>query len=181
MDLWKESGNTVTSIYGDQWQPIGSIWNDISGATMNNVFSANEAKKARSFENYMASTAYQRMSDDLRAAGLNPALAVGNGSASVAGSPSGSSASATSAGNLGGVAHAVSKLASQAMLDATREKLSNTAKNGGSLGKTARDLQKVTNQATSALSQSKFDNNVNGNDIDVDKILDDLFVGTGKK
>lgn len=175
MDLWKEATPTVTSIYGDQWQPIGSIWNDISGTTLNNVFSSNEAKKAREFETYMASTAYQRLKDDLRAAGLNPALAVGNGSASVAGSPSGSAASATSAGNFGGVAHAVSKLASSAMLDATRSKLSNTAKNGGSLRKTASEIQKVTNQANSALSQSKFDNKVELSDSQIDKLFDDAF------
>lgn len=181
MDPWKEGYNTTTSIYGEQWNPLGSIWNDISGATMNNVFSANEAKKAREFENYMASTAYQRTTDDLRNAGLNPALAVGNGSASLGGSPSGSAASATSAGNLGGVAQAVSKLASQAMLEATRNKLSNTAKHGGDLGKTAREIQAVSNQANSALAKSKFDNNAVNGEESVEKMLDDIFAHIGKK
>lgn len=59
-----------------------------------NAFSASQAQINRDFQERMANSAYQRAVDDMRRAGLNPALAYQQGGAY---SPSGSSASSASA------------------------------------------------------------------------------------
>lgn len=59
-----------------------------------NAFSASEAQKSRDFSERMSSTSYQRAMNDMKAAGLNPALAISQGGAST---PSSASASASSA------------------------------------------------------------------------------------
>lgn len=61
---------------------------------ISNAFSASEAQKSRDFSERMSSSAYQRAMNDMKAAGLNPALAISQGGAST---PSSASASASSA------------------------------------------------------------------------------------
>lgn len=61
---------------------------------ISNAFSASEAQKSRDFSERMSSSAYQRAMNDMKAAGLNPALVISQGGAST---PSSASASASSA------------------------------------------------------------------------------------
>lgn len=81
-----------------QWlggDPVGAeqVYN-AEQAALTRDFNAEEAAKNRDFQERMSNTSYQRAFADLRAAGLNPYLAYGQGGAS---SPNGSVASASSA------------------------------------------------------------------------------------
>lgn len=96
---WSEGNNSVANALE------GTI-NKYTGAGLTpaeveaNKFSADQAQINRDWQTQMANTTYQRSVADLKAAGLNPALAYGN---SVVPTPSGSSPSSTGVGSSAGL------------------------------------------------------------------------------
>lgn len=82
---------------------LGSFVNKYTGNALTgaeneaNAFNAQEAQKNRDWQTEMSNTSYQRSVADMRAAGVNPALAIGNSSG--ASTPSGSTASSVSPAN----------------------------------------------------------------------------------
>lgn len=80
---------------------IGRAWNNLTGNTANNLFNAQEAQKQRDHELYMSNTAYQRATEDMRKAGINPASLTQMGASPASGSSS--SAASAASGSGGGI------------------------------------------------------------------------------
>lgn len=87
---------------------IGKTANDLSGVTASQNFNAAEAEKSRQHQVFLAQNQYQWAVDDMKKAGLNPAMMYasgGNGNTA----PSGASASSSS-GSIGEVLGAVGSI-----------------------------------------------------------------------
>lgn len=121
--------------YGANYGWLGGLAGSISGqnkaaedaasaynSALSNKFNADEAQKNRKFEEYMSSTAYQRMMVDAKKAGINPYYLIQGGSsgsssqagsaASTAGSPDSKGSKGSNAlGNLAATAVAIAKIA----------------------------------------------------------------------
>lgn len=109
---------------------IGRAWNNITGTTANNIYNSTEAQKARDFESieaekarqhssleaqkarehelYMSNTAYTRAAQDMKNAGINPAMLSGLSSSGMSAASTGhaSASSSPSAGGAAAVARA---------------------------------------------------------------------------
>lgn len=106
-----ESGN------GNFWDKIvGSLVNQVTGAGLTdaqkeaNAFSSEEASKDRAFQEMQRTTQFQTSVNDMKAAGVNPALIYG-GAGATAGTTGGASASSVSPGS-GGAGELMSFLSS---------------------------------------------------------------------
>jgi hypothetical protein len=124
-------------------------------ASANNEFNAQQAQMNRDFQQQMSSTAYQRATADMQAAGLNPMLAYMQGGAST---PAGSSAAAQSvqvqnpaaaaSQSYSNMASANQADASVNQINATADKIREEIKNIPDTGKQIRQtVQMLADQA----------------------------------
>ena len=122
-----EVGNGIWSSLSNQLTQAG-----LTGAQREaNQFTADEAQKQRDWEQYMSDTAYQRQVADMRAAGINPAMAMHNGSG--ASTPSGAAGSSVSPAN----AFKMSDLLQLIMIPMQRKLMGAQAQQAKDLGKAA--------------------------------------------
>lgn len=92
----------------------GGTWRQSGSEIATQEFNATEAQKQRDWEEKMSNTAYQRGTEDMQAAGLNPAMLYSSG-ANAASTPSGasghSSASSASGTEIGSMLNGIANVA----------------------------------------------------------------------
>ena len=127
---------------------VGQFVNNITGTTINNQFSAQQAQIQREWEQYMSNTSYQRAVADLKAAGLNPAMLYASGGQG-ASTPSGASASASRGGAgmdvIGSIGNVINSINGARRIDAITKQNEFTNNNAKSL---YRNVSKIASMLT---------------------------------
>lgn len=128
-DTWSKIGSDVGNWFAGFPEGLGNFWYGISGAKAQNDYNtamyerqtadnARLAAEQRAWEERMSNSTYQRTVEDMKRAGINPAMlsgitsgsAVSTGSGSAATAGSASSSSGTSNGIIGSLALIIAAL-----------------------------------------------------------------------
>lgn len=132
------ANSALKSILDNGANTIGGFVNKISGVEASNQAAAQAAADQRQWEADMDNTKYQRAVQDMKAAGLNPAMLSGLSSSSVGSAPSGAAASTHGpAGNI------IGSLISLVALLALKDK--GLVRNGNALAKSGDYANYVNN------------------------------------
>lgn len=141
-------------------------WN-AQQAGIERTFNAAEAAKNRDFQEYMSRTQYQRATEDMRSAGINPMLAVSQGGAgNVSGSAASTSAPSTSAPS--GAAASPSGLARGAQAQQTNYWAS-AVSSAGQMARMVADIKNVNAQTDKTQAEADAIKETGGpgpNDVD---------------
>lgn len=150
---------------------LGNLWNNATGTTAKNEFSAAEAEKARLFnsaesikernwQTMMSNTAYQRAAADMKAAGINPASLGGDGTMQPASTGNSARAAASPSASAASGGSSFLDIALGALKMAVWKNISNSSlqveKNRDTVSKVLSDARAADYQANTALKMEKL-------------------------